>query len=161
MRLAKPKLSSLISSKSPAASAQTSAMTQSEQFKRGTKTAHASECTSPPDSVYGKSPHTNDLSKTQYLTANSRNILLQSLRDRLDSALKQAEIKDGHPLAPVEFVKVMNALKCSDFTVIEHLWGMIEQHSQVSHNNLLRALIAISGIKHDSLIFDPLKKYID
>ena len=31
----------------------------------------------------------------------------------------------------------------------------------MSHNNLLRALIAISGIKHDSLIFDPLKKYIE
>ena len=64
-------------------------------------------------------------------------------------------------MKPVGFVKVMNALGMDDFTAIESLWNMIELNLEVTQKNLLRALMAIAGIQTDSLIYDPLKEYLD
>ena len=64
-------------------------------------------------------------------------------------------------MKPVGFVKVMNALGMDDFDVIESLYRMIELDLEVSQKNLMRALTAIAGIQTDSLIFDPLKEYLE
>ena len=48
-----------------------------------------------------------------------------------------------------------------DFTAIESLWQTLEIEMQVTQKNLLRALIAISCIFAETLIYDPIKEYLD
>ena len=64
-------------------------------------------------------------------------------------------------MKPINFVKVMNELGLEDFNEVENLYNMIELDLEVTQKNLLRALTAIAWIQTDSLIFDPLKEYLD
>ena len=64
-------------------------------------------------------------------------------------------------MRPATFVKVMKELYMEDFSAIESLWQTLEIEMQVTQKNLLRALIAISCIFAETLIYDPIKEYLD